>query len=157
MKVKIFNITVILLVLAVGIACHKEEYPKEEDGRFKINKNEYVSMRLSPNTAFIGSSAVLIIENHTKKEIDYGNEFLIEYFDEGNWTEIPLNCMFSDILYMLYAGKTHEIQFGILSDEYFYRLGKYRIIKHFSVPAGFILDSDNILYGFDLTAEIEIK
>ena len=69
-----------------------------KEGRYDINENEFVIMRLSPESGFIylpkygtiGNRFPVeqIIENYTQKWLNFGHYFFMLYFDEKNWTGV---------------------------------------------------------------------
>ncbi|GHV36807.1 hypothetical protein FACS1894178_8400 [Bacteroidia bacterium] len=157
MKTKILKFVSILLVLIGSLSSCKEKEYYAKEGRVKINKNEYISIRLSPNTGCIGSSVMLIIENHTKGFLNYGHEFSLEYLDNGNWIPIQLDLDWSMILLGLSTGNTDELQFNLLEEIFLNGPGKYRIIKKVSLFSDFAYGVPSDFIGsFYLYTEIEI-
>ena len=150
MKRNFFIMAAILLILAGSFSCKEKEDTKRvystKEGRIDINENEFIIMRLLPESAPINSSMKLIIENHTKEDLIYGSEFSIEYFNKNNWKEIRLDIMWTDIGIITFAGETSEEEinlYSLVKKHSKWKNGKYRIIK--------------ILYKQKLYAEFEIK
>ena len=87
MKRIFFIIVAILLILVGSFSCKEEEDTKRvystKEGRIDINENEFIIMRLLPESVPINSSMKLIIENHTKEDLMYGTDFSIEYFNKN--------------------------------------------------------------------------
>lgn len=110
--------------------CEKEDYPIIKDGRVDIDKNEYLLMRISPEKVSVNSSGKLIIENHTKESMEYDFWYSLEYFDEGNWIEVPFlnEWVHDDMLRYIGKGKTIEMSL-FYSGEEPSLTGKYRVIK----------------------------
>ena len=159
MKRSVFMVLAILL-LSAGLfsACEEREenagktYSAKE-GRFEINENEFALMRLSPENGSINSSIFLIIENHTTAALIHGQDYSLEYFNNGKWKEIQLDGDgFPMIGYILNSGETVEKPFS-LSQKYFKKLGTYRMIKNFSLDSASYGDYGN----FNLCVEFEIK
>jgi len=170
MKTKILKLTVIMLLMAGSFSACKEKgndnsksalkaYSTTE-GRFNINENEYVSMRVLPEKVFINSEIKIKIENHTSRyTLGYGYDFFLEYFDNENWTLIQLNYNFIPVGLGLkpYEITEQQILLSGLPEQYLNRLGKYRIIKNvwlYSVFPPYEIDS--IFGSFNLYAEFEI-
>lgn len=115
----------------------------------KINKN-YVSMNVVEDT-ISNNSATIMLTNLTNKEYRYGNEYTVEYYQNGMWHFlIPINevgWLLND--YGLDPNTTVKIDFDW--SNYYGKLpkGKYRIIQKFSLN-----ESDNDFY---VASEFNIK
>ena len=159
MKRNIFIVSAILLILAGFFSACKEndedirKVYSIKEGKFDIAENEFVTMRVLPEDIFANSSMKLIIENKTKEKLLYGADFSLEYFDKENWTQIQLDINFEHIGYILNTNGTAEEQFYV-SEKYFHRLGRYRIVKNFSLYSNFPFEVDS---SFNLYAEFGIK
>ena len=147
----------ILLILAGTFSACKEKDVRKaystKIGRYDMAENEFVTMRVMPENIFVNSSIKLIIENHSKGDLLYSQDFSLEYFDKENWTQIQLDINFEDIGIVLKAGETAEEQFYV-SEKYFQRLGKYRIVKNIGLYSNFPFEIDS---RFNLYAEFEVK
>jgi len=157
---KIIKFTAILLMLAGSFSsCSnkdnvntREAYSIKE-GRFNMGENEFVTMSVSPEDVFVNSSMKLTIENHSTSELLYTPVFSLEYFDKENWAPVQLDISFEDIGYILKVDEKVEGLFYV-SEKYFHRLGKYRIVKSFSLSPNFPFETDSSFY---LYAEFEVK
>ncbi|MDL2296495.1 hypothetical protein LJC68_06910 [Bacteroidales bacterium OttesenSCG-928-B11] len=128
------NHTLLLAVLFIlagsFFACEKDDYPIVQNGRVDISKKEYILMRVSPEKVAVNSSGKLIIENHTKEDMEYDLDYSLEYSDNGNWTQVPFrnewvpDCM----LRYVGAGKSEEMLLFYRGEEPS-QTGKYRITK----------------------------
>jgi len=126
-----------------------------QEGRLDINKDEFITMRVSPKDVFVNSSMKLIIENKAKGDLLFGQDFFLEYFDKENWRRIQLDINFEDVGYILKANETLERQFYV-SENDFSKLGIYRIVKNFTYSSNFLSEGSNIV-DFILYAEFEVK
>lgn len=157
-KITLFFTLAILLILAgISSACNKDTKKaySTKEGRFDVNETEFVKMYFSPENGFINSPVELIIENHTEGVLSYGHAFSFEYFDKGNWTELPLDLNFPDNLLGLLAGETSKGQFNLsLIEEYNNgKKGKYRYVKRFD----FFYDCPLDVTVFTLYTEFEVR
>jgi hypothetical protein len=125
------------------------------EGRFDINKDEFITMRVSPKEISVNSPMKLIIENKAKGELFFGRVFSLEYFDKENWEEIQLDIIFEFIGIILSTGKTEEELFNT-SEEFFSKSGRYRIVKRFTYFSNFLSREDSVI-SFELYAEFEVK
>ena len=154
------SLSILLTSMASLFAYYKEDKRNTQikAGRVDINENEFVRIRVVPENDLINLSLKLIIENQSKRELIYGPDFSLEYFDEGKWTEVRLDYCFDPIGYVLTTEETSEELFSLLERDS-YRLGKYRIIKNFSLVHAYPLveEYSNDFESFDLYAEFEIK
>ena len=156
MKRTFFIVTAILL--GFFSACKENEESTRKvysikEGRVDVTEDEFVTMHVFPEDVFVNSPIKLIIENYSKGGLLYGQAYSLEYFDNGNWTEIQLDINFETVGYVLNEAETVEEQFYV-PEVYFQRLGKYRIVKSFSLYPNFPFEIDRM---FDLYAEFEIK
>jgi hypothetical protein len=124
-----------------------------KEGRFDMAQNNFITMRVSPESVFIDESIKLIIENHSAGDLLYSQPFALEYLDGEIWTPVQLEINFEDIGIILRAGETVEKVFFV-SKEHFQKLGKYRIVKHFVLYSDFPTEIDS---DFNLYAELEVK
>ena len=115
----------------------QQEKKQVECGRIDISENEYATMQVIREN---NAPPKLRIENHTKEDLRYGSEFSLEYFNENEWSNVPLDIynwtLTRDVLF---AGKTIEEQINLSSYVKGYnktKRGKYRIIKHFDCSYG---------------------
>jgi hypothetical protein len=137
-----------------GMFCAKIPEVTGECSVVKISNREYLLMQILPETVSANSSHVLKIENHTKKVMNYGHHFHLEYFDGNNWIDIKLDIVWETILLGLKPRKVIEEQ---MVSGYLYSLvekynnskkGRYRIVKEFIV----MWTNE----GYHLCAEFEI-
>jgi len=144
MKPTLLKLTAILLILA-GVFTSCKETPDtpfiEDDttikcGIIKINDEEYLKMCTSPKQVSINSSTTLklILENHTKEEMFWGQPYRLEHYNGSDWIPIKLNVNFELIGYILKPLEIAEQQF-FLSDMNSQTLGKYRVIKNVNLGA----------------------
>ena len=115
------------------------------------NKDGSVSMRVSPQTvSMTDSSMKLIIENHTRRPLEYGAPFGLQYFNNGNWETIEFDFEWILPVWVLKAGGTAERQISLSENGiHFAKPGKYRIVKNIALLE---LSSDS----FKLKAEFEV-
>jgi hypothetical protein len=169
----------LLIICLAGVACNKNE-PVEEmessqaivpalvgeidnsltysakEERIEINENEFISWRILPEKGFLNSPPKMILENHTNGFL-MDNIYTVEYFDQEKWSKIELNFNYVMSASVLLPGTTEEGSFGFLSEKYFYKAGKYRMIKHVSLFSSNFPDSFENLGAFILTVEFVIK
>ena len=126
-----------------------------QEGRLDINKDEFITMRVSPKEISVNSPMKLIIENKAKGELFFGRVFSLEYFDKENWEQIQLDINFEFIGIILGTGKTEEELFNT-SEEFFSKSGRYRIVKRFTYFSNFLSREDSVI-RFELYAEFEVK
>jgi len=165
MKRSIFLISVFLLILAgIYSACkEKEEDTREvysiKEGRFDLNENEFVAMRILTEEGTNNSSSILRIENHTEKTLQYGREYSLEYLNGNNWESIPLRDVLWELIGLgLSADETTEDKIYLLSMVKAYNNGKkgrYRLTKDFSLRVGSPLGE--VTSAFFLSPEFEIR
>ena len=137
---------------------HKEA-DLTKGGRFDINEDEFVTMRMSPEVISVNSPMKLIIENKAKGDLLYGYAFSLEYFDKESWTKIPMDdIFFEDIGLILRTGETEEGLFNT-SEEFLSKLGRYRMVKSFTYFSNFLPkeDEEGNIVSFTLYAEFEVK
>jgi hypothetical protein len=150
----------ILIVLIIGVICTACEKYNEPDflcdcGKIEVSKKEYIAMCVVPMEVTANSTNYLRMENHTKKDLFYGNPFYLEYFNENNWEKIHLDINWTDVGHFLFAGETTENKMAFYSwiEEYNNeKKGKYRVIKDVSLG-----NMGENTYGYKLCAEFEIK
>jgi hypothetical protein len=114
------------------------------------DNKELVLMQVSPQTVSMTDASIsLIIENQTRRDLEFGAYFILQYFNNENWETIQFDFSFLDIMYGLKSGGTQEMR--LLSGEsfakYIVKPGKYRILKDF------ISES---LGRFELKAEFQV-
>ena len=129
MKIKFF--TVILLIFTVFFSSCERDMDK------------IITMKVEPKLATKDSPIInLIIENQTNKRFSYGKAFSLEYFDNGNWINIPFEdfvdenwinthpCFnFTKELLVLESKDKKECPFNT---SFFNNFGRYRIVKKFT-------------------------
>ena len=153
------NFLIITLLVSEGCSKTNEEIKLKtfsaKEGKFEINENEFVRMYFTPESGLIDSYIELIIENNSKGIIDFGHNFILEYFDNESWREIKLDIEFPEILLGLSPEETHKGQFNLsLIEEYNKgEKGIYRYVKRF----GFTYEFPEITDSFILYSEFEIK
>ena len=159
MKKKYFILAFLLVFVGFFSSCENkgEEYLREiysiKEGRIDITENEFITMNISTENTLVNSQKKLTIENNSRGDLLYGQAFYLEYLDEESWTQIQLDINFEDVGYVLKAGKKIEVPFYV-SEEYFHRLGRYRIVKNFSLFSDFPFEIDS---NFSLYVEFGIR
>ena len=104
-------------------------------GRIEIGKDEYMIMKVFPETVTTNSLNKLIIENHTKIDASYGTFFSLEHFNGEKWIPIKLDLMWHDILINLFSGETNEEEinlYSLIERNNNSKKGRYRITKDFT-------------------------
>jgi hypothetical protein len=135
MKKRVFILTPILLLTTCFTSCFKYN---EADflcdcGKIEIGKKEYITMCVLPQEVTINSHSCLRIENHTKSNISYGQDFHMEYLNKNNWEPIDFDFYFNKMSYSTQAGTTTVERANIysLTEQYNNACeGKYRITKN---------------------------
>jgi len=160
------KIILAILLITVGIysSCNgkgediRNVYPIK-DGKFDLNENKFVTMRILPEEGAYSSSLILRIENHTEKVLSFGRDFSLEYLNKNNWKSISLHDVQWELIVIgLNSDETTEemIYFFPLIEKYNNnKNGQYRLTKIFSLidfPLGDVVVSD-----IKLSAEFEIK
>ena len=159
LKQNVFIVSAFFLILAgISFACieNKENVRKAysiKEGKSDIAENEFVTMHVFPEDVFVNSLIKIKIENHSKRNLFYSQNFSLDYFDKENWKQIQIDINFEDIGYVLKANEKIEEQFYV-SKKYFHRLGRYRIVKNLGLHSNLSLEIDS---GFNLYAEFEVK
>ena len=122
---------------------------KNEDRDKEPEKNENITMRVSPEVIMISPIITLIIENHTNEEATYTRAFSLEYFDGNSWILVQSGFAFGeDIVYTLQANETAVEDISLYAMVYYYEnAGKYRINKEITLGSKVC----------NLSAEFEIK
>jgi len=151
-----------IITIAIFISCDKKndnDNPVIPDpgiftaecGRVEINSEEYIQLCIVPNIVTANSTNKYRIENHSKRDLFYGVDFALEFFDNNNWIPIDLNDIhWEEIGISTKAGDTDEHSVGL----YWFvekfnstKAGKYRIIKSMgkglSIPAEFIVKKED--------------
>ena len=101
-------------------------------GKIEIKKKEYIAMCVLPNEVTVNSDSYLRIENHTKSNISYGQDFSMEYFYKNQWEAIPFDFFFNDMLYSTHADEATVDLKNLYALAWEYNNaceGKYRITK----------------------------
>lgn len=110
-----------------------------------------LKMKLKENT-LSNVGLTMIIENLSNKDLEYGNPYSIEKYENGYWKSVPtiMDIYFTMPAFGLKKGKSKELS---INWEYGYGKlkGKYRIVKDFSYK-----DNDEYV-SFDKYLEFEIK
>lgn len=109
--------------------------PSNKCGIVEINEDEYLKMCASPDKNSINSSFKLLIENHTQKELIWGERYWLEYYEGSKWVPVKLDIIFTHIAYILKPDQKAEQQI-FLSERNFQLTGKYRIYKDFDNSSG---------------------
>jgi hypothetical protein len=137
-------ICAVLFATITTVGCNKEKPDALcPCGKVEINKKEYIAMCIIPDIVSETSVNKLRMENHTKKEMVYGNPFSMEYFNGNQWEKIELDFNFTLPAYILHTGKAVEWEMNLYSLAEKYndaKKGKYRYIKElgkYKLYAGF--------------------
>ena len=143
----------LLAICLTSIACKKENKPN----LYIIN--EEITMQILPKVVSINSSNILRIENPTQKDMFYGVDFSLEYFEENNWVPIPLEgTMWELIGIILYAGEETETEIDLYPFVEKYNnstKGRYRIIKNGGLFLNFPFGNQS--GRIDLYAEFDVE
>jgi hypothetical protein len=91
------------------------------------------------------SSLYLVITNNSDQDIEFGEYYNIQKFENGIWTSLPLDVYFSDILYHVAPGAKKRIPFTLENGAYCYLPGKYRMVKDVQLKGGAKVD---LFYNF---------
>ena len=97
---------------------------------------------------------IMIMENHSDRDLSYGNPYSIEKYENGYWRSVPMinDLAFNDPAFDLNKGEAKEFS---INWEYGYGklVGKYRIVKKFDYE-----ENDNyVFFNKYLEFEIPIK
>lgn len=161
-----FPLPIFFVFVFAGVfsACTAEEEELKifasKEGRFDLNENEFVSLRIFPDEVSNNSFAIRKLENQTTRYLGYGNEFSLKYYNKSNWESISLyDEMWEKIYLALSAGEIIEEQMNLFSLIKKYnksKKGRYLYTQRFDLisdwPSG---NSDMIV--FSLSTEFEIK
>ena len=125
-----------IVIIATAIVFFSCEKPSEcactdakEYEKFEINKKEYLMKCMIPEEVSGSTVNKLIICNHTKRTMNYGHDWSLEYYDNNHWTSIPLDMNWPDNLLGLSAYQTLELKQNLylLAETYNNAIkGKYR-------------------------------
>ena len=131
--------TKILLIIIGGIllSCQGNKKsmntPSIDDTiRYEVqhNPNEEISMKtLHRSYCFPLSEIEVHIVNNSNKDIITGVDYVIEYFTENKWIEIPLHYAFIDIAIVIPPNKSEIFTIDLQQRKYTYQKGLYRVIK----------------------------
>jgi hypothetical protein len=146
---RILKLFIALISFIAVFACEEKPLDNENCTKTEINKREYMMMCVSPQTFSTDIPAKIRIINRTKNDWLYGSSYDLDYFDENNWVNIPINLKPTLELNILRKGKTVELQMNLYSLVEKYnnsKKGMYRIIK-----------SSSYNDPYPLYAEFEIK
>jgi len=140
MKKKLLFILALFVIITCAVSCEKnpengksgneeqEVIPVNSCDLVEINEEEYLKMCVVPERFHKDSTFLLIIENHTQKDMGMGTYYSVEYFNGTSWEPINLNVMFTLPYITLVPEKKYETKVN-LSRSDIYATGKHRIIK----------------------------
>jgi len=133
-----FKTTTLLLFVALIITgltgCKKEDLQIRASvcDTVEISYNEFIKMCVEPVKDAKTLAAQMVIENLTKQDIMFEPPFVLEYYTEGKWTNIPLGIHFEDVLSVLKPGKKSDPLPLFAQSMYDFKAGKYRVNKTIS-------------------------
>jgi len=161
MREKILLLVILFTIIGI-IGCQKlKDCPcdaAKESEKIEVNKKEYLIKCMLPETVTNNTTNKLIICNHTKNIMNYRYAFSLEFFNENNWTEIPLNINWEEILLGLAPFETFEWDLNLYSfveQHNEFKKGKYRISKYISLNTN---EKYSLHIGsYDFYFEFEIK
>ena len=130
-----------LTILFIVVSCNKYNGDNFicDCGKIEIDKKEYIAMCVIPQEVTINSGSYLRMENHTNKNMSYGEDFYMEYFNKNQWEPIYFDFYFTAIGRNTKAGEKTVGLMNLysLAEEYNNACeGKYRIIKDVSLSIG---------------------
>jgi hypothetical protein len=130
------------------------------EGRFDLNENEYVTMKIVSEEGTNNSSAFLRIENHTERLLGYGTYFTLQYYNKNNWEPDLLHgSVWEEIKCGLLGGETEErVNISLFIKSYNNnKKGRYKITKQFDLTSDWFSGSGDMICGIILSAEFEVK
>ncbi|MDR2954187.1 MAG: hypothetical protein LBV43_03815 [Prevotella sp.] len=89
----------------------------------------------------------VVIDNKSKSKLMGGEDFFIEYSDNGSWYPVRLNYTFNSLGYIIEKNASRDFEINIQPEIYDYKPGKYKIYKTVSQ------DGEH----YNLIAEFEIE
>ncbi len=97
------------------------------------NPSGFITMEIAPAVVNNHTSVVsLSITNHSQEPAQFGANYTIEKFTNGEWKEFELPTFaVIAIMYMLNPGQTQSYDINLFPDQSDYTPGRYRIVKPF--------------------------
>ncbi|MDR2145874.1 MAG: hypothetical protein LBE91_05385 [Tannerella sp.] len=136
---------IIFVLFMVCFSCQDQLEPSDSEikecGVIEINDNEFILMKFVPDRVSSQSTNLLIIENQTSHELNWGANFSLEFYEKNTWKKIPSDELPILIGYFLTAGDIYTDDMFI-SSRTLYTLvkdlnkgkkGRYRIIRQYSL------------------------
>lgn len=118
----------------------------KEDEEIILNK---ITMNIVEKTNALTKDRISIeISNGLNKEVTLDARYKIEKYNGKDWEELPIDISVEDILTIIPANETKELEIYLYPEQYNYTKGKYRIIRNIQ------LEQDNKKY--QLKTEFEI-
>ena len=114
--------------------------------KYDMNEKEFITTLITPDTVSSNSINKWIVENHTKNKMNYGEDFVLEYFNENEWIRITPKFQVRLLGYILHSEEIAEQTFAAEPFYSFHNLyslvqefnkgkeGRYRISRSFSLP-----------------------
>ena len=131
-----------------------------QEGRFDLNEDEYVTMKIVSEEGTNNSSAFLRIENHTERRLGYGTYFTLHYYNKNNWESDLLHGVAWEIIDLgIGTGETEE-RVNIVPFVKTYnnnKKGRYKITKNFDLTSDWPSGTGDVIGGIILSVEFEVK
>ena len=93
-----------------------------------------VVLHLDKDTCHPNDAVTITLRNLRTGSVRLGNHFGVERFEDGNWVEVPLDCVWTEELIVLHPGQAFRQSFIPARD--FLETpepGRYRVVKEIQV------------------------
>ncbi len=110
------------------------DYVKKNNGTCKIieskNIEDFINMYVKKSSS---SGIVLVIKNNTEYNIEYGEEYYLEKYENNEWVKVPYKNDNFGFNAIAYSASTEEREFKLNWEFMYGKLskGQYRIVKYF--------------------------
>lgn len=134
LKAFVFSITAISILWS----CHQIKNTEKEKPRKKIPTeevlNESVSLCVKPNAfplAELPDQVEVTLFNYTRDTITTGLHYSIEHYEKNEWKEVSPELSFHDLGLTILPSDFHTFEKKLLPDKINYKVGQYRVVKHY--------------------------
>lgn len=134
LKAFVFSITAI----SVLWSCHQIRNTEKEKPHKNIRAEkvlrESVSLSVKPNVftlAKLPDQVEVTLLNHTMDTITTGLHYSIEHYEKNEWKEVSPELIFHDLGWTILPADSHTFEKKLLPDKINYKVGKYRVVKHY--------------------------
>jgi len=113
-----------------------------------------VVLHLDKETYQPNDAVTITLRSLRTGSVQLGNHFGVERFEDGNWVEVPLDCVWTDELRVLHPGQAFRQSF-IPAEDFFEtpKSGRYRVVKEIQVGPiyyGATLETQTLIAEFHI-------